>query len=91
MKTEQIKQMAEAKAMEKYPVKIIDMDGYRYDQNESSRQIYAQAIIDIYKEQENNDGEKCVHKWKELWSGDPDSQSMEFEGEVCEKCGSNND
>lgn len=31
----------------------------------------------------------CNHKWVELWSGDPDSQSMEFEGEKCRLCGSN--
>ena len=45
MKTEQIKQMAEAKALEKYPHQLGGIYWYKLE-----RQIYAQAIIDNYEE-----------------------------------------
>ena len=47
MKTEEIKQMAEAKALEKYPHQLGGIYWYKLE-----RQIYAQAIIDNYEEQE---------------------------------------
>jgi hypothetical protein len=52
MKAEEIKQMAEDKALEKYPfIKMEHLDtGFPYDANHERRQAYAQAIIDNYEE-----------------------------------------
>ncbi len=29
---------------------------------------------------------QCEHKWIDIWSGDPDNQTMDYEGQKCEKC-----
>lgn len=61
MKTEQIKQMAEAKALYRFPNRF--KEGVQYDFNEESRagyaEGYAQAIIDTYKEEEEQICKYC--------------------------------
>lgn len=53
MKTEEIKQMAEAKALEKYPESSNAFIDKLY------REAYAQAIIDTYKEEEEQICKYC--------------------------------
>ena len=50
MKTEEIKQMAEAKALERFPTIKVTMGMFGDDINDALREAYTQAIIDNYEE-----------------------------------------
>lgn len=70
---------------------------FQTDVNDTAKALeaYHQAklkllgIADVSESAEIENGRNtCNHKWVQLWSGDPDSQNMEFEGEKCRLCGS---
>ena len=66
METEQIKQMAEAKALEKYPSNKAFITPETRFETRIKRESYAQAIIDNYKEPERVN-EKLLEVLKGLY------------------------
>lgn len=86
METEQIKQMAEANALLKYPVNTNwSSHNGTIDFNESKREAYAQAIIDTYIEPERVN-EKLLRQVQRLttWlrmEGNDDDVKMILEAE----------
>ena len=83
---EEIKQMAEAKALEKYPVNTNwSSHNGTIDFNEDKRQAYVQGIIDTYKEHESVN-EKLVDALKSLERFDCtyDGQWLEVGGKFVE-------